>query len=282
MEILFWLTSVLYCFVSVGRFFCWEKSAHRLLKPISILEKLVFILFTAGLVVYILHLNRVGDTLVPSIGGFKKPFSWLLFAWCLNAASIAMELVYSVTTTAIFANTWTALALTMLPNTNISARKIHEVFNNDMDWLNAHRLSFLLAYAFCVLAFPMALYFLWNNFRAKYISNAEEKTVLERKQWKLDRLQYRLILWALPLLTLGIIVESLLLIDRKELPSPLQIWTEQKEAFLALATWFICGVYLHTRLFFGWKFQRCAFFYLVGLILILAGHMSSNFLQFSL
>lgn len=277
-EYLFWITAGMYWFSTLGRIFSKENFFPQLHKPATILEKLAFIVFTAGLVLYILHLNRPEDFLAD--GSFQKPLSWLLFTWCLNAATISMEIIYSVTNTAVFANGWTALALTLLPNSGLGARKIHQVFSNDLSWLNIHRMSFLLAYAFCALALPLAIQFLWNSFRAKIVEG-EEKVVLEKKQLRLDRLQYRLILWGLPLLTLGMVVEALLLIDQKQLPSPLQIWTEQKEAFLALFTWFICGVYLHTRLFFGWRNRRCAFFYLAGLILVAAGHLSSNFLHFS-
>jgi ABC-type uncharacterized transport system permease subunit len=90
-------------------------------------------------------------------------------------------------------------------------------------------------------------------------------------------MSYRMILWALPLLTAGILIETLLLMERNQLPTLTQIWDDRKEAFLAVATWFICGVYLHSRIFFAWKNRRSAFLYLASFLLILAGHFGSRF-----
>ena len=83
---------------------------------------------------------------------------------------------------------------------------------------------------------------------------------------------YRMVLWALPLLTAGIITELLILIDSHKLPMPEQFWTQQKENVLALTAWFLCGMYLHTRLFFGWRNLRAAALYLAGLLLLVGAH----------
>lgn len=280
MIILFGLSSAFLCFVSISKITQLQKKSYRWEKSISLIEKFSFILLTAGLVIYVQQLGHAENSIAMQSHYFKKPLGWLLYTWCINAASILMEIIYGNTSTALFANIWTTSALTLLPSSHSRMVKIPEVFSNDLDWLSLHRLCFLMAYAFCILALPLALHLLWKSLRRKYAAK-EGRAIIDKKLWKIDRMQYRLILWALPLLTLGILVEALHLLDNKALPSPMEIWNEQKESFLALATWFICGVYLHSRLFLGWRHKHSALFYLVGLILILAGHLSNNFFHFS-
>jgi ABC-type transport system involved in cytochrome c biogenesis permease subunit len=121
--------------------------------------------------------------------------------------------------------------------------------------------------------------FLCQHARASRLP--EEQQILEERQlWMLDRQQYRMILWALPLLSLGIVMESLLLMQQGNFPSPSELWTVKRESFLALATWFCCGIYLHTRLFFAWRDVRSSVFYLTAFALILAANLSEHFLNF--
>lgn len=275
MKLYFLGIAVLYWISTAGRLFLWEKNSYRWEQIMAAFEKFCLLTFTAGIVWYIHKLKIVDGSL--ELSQYESPLSWLLFAWCLNAANAVSEIAYGNTLSALFANFWTAMALSVLPK--LRSESFQALFTNDIQWLNFHRLCFLLGYAFCVLAFPLALLYLWKSFRFAHVK-PDGIAQAERYLWKIDRMAYRMILWALPLLTLGFILEALSMMEKGQLPDPLQLWTERKEAFLGLATWFICGIYLHSRLFFGWKNRRCAFMYLAGLIIVIIGHFSTHFLQY--
>lgn len=262
--VLYWLSFCL-------RVYLWNREQGRIEHLTGHVEKAALLVLTTALVLYIGKLQIVNGEVRSE--HYNRPVSWLLFAWSLNAAHLATEIAYGNRFTAIFSSLWTALALSFSPWLGGAFRSI---FNNDLQWLSFHRLCFLLGYAFCTLAFPLALRFLWMQYRGRNLPE-DARAAHERLLWKFDRLGYRMILWALPLLTAGIVTESLLLLEIGKLPGPIEIWNEQRETMLALATWFICGIYLHARLFFGWRNVRTASIYLGGLLLVVAGHLSQRF-----
>lgn len=254
------------------RAYLWNKDWTTWDRRASHLEKASLLLFTAGLVVYIGKLQVVAGEVRSE--HYDMPVSFLLFAWCISAANTATEIAYNNRWSALFANFWTALCLTLSPAA--AASSFSGLFTYDFQWLSFHRLCFLLGYAFCILAFPLVLLFLLTSWRLARAS-LDRRERLKRALWSLDRMVYRMILWALPLLTAGIITEALLLLEVNQLPSPTEIWSDKTETLLALAAWFICGIYLHTRLFFGWANVKAAGLYLVGLVLLLAGHFTHGF-----
>lgn len=263
-------SAVLY-WISFGlRAYLWNKDHTKVDQVSGFLEKLALVVLTMALVLYIGKLQIVNGQVRSE--HYDRPVSWLLFAWSLNAAHLTTEIVYGNRFTAIFSSLWTALALS---TTAWLGPFFRSVFTNDLEWLSFHRLCFLLGYAFCVLTFPLAFRYLWLRLREKRLPD-EAVAGHERLLWKLDRMSFRMILWALPLLTAGIVTEALLLLEIGQLPSPHEIWAEQKETLLALATWFLCGIYLHARLFFGWRNFRTAALYFGGLVVILAGHLSDK------
>lgn len=262
-------SAILYWVCFLGRLYLWNKEWTPLERKISYLEKLSLLVFTSGLVFYIGKLQIVAGEVRSQ--HYDMPVSFLLFAWTLSASNLVTEIAYGNRWSALFSNFWNALALTLSP---AAAIYFQRVFTYDLQWLSFHRLCFLLGYAFCVLALPLVLFFFFNRWREQ-----NEKQLAQADQ--MDRMLYRMILWALPLLTAGIIVEAILLLETNQLPSPEEIWTQKTETLLALATWFLCGIYLHTRLFFGWKRTKSAALYLFGLGVILLGHIlhSASHLQ---
>lgn len=270
-KILFVITAVCYWGCFLLRIQSSRRPASKWEKIASFGERFSLLLFTTALVFYIAGLQITDGKVLSSF--YDRPVSFLLFAWAISAAHLSTEIIYGNKTTAIFSDLWTALALTI---SSATAAHLTGIFSSDLAWLSFHRLCFLLGYAFCILAFPLVIRFLWLMLRAQKLP-AGQRAETERNLWRLDRMGYRMVLWALPLLTAGIIAEALVLVESHQLPSPVELWTMQRETFLALVTWFICGIYLHTRLFFGWRHARSAALYLIGLVLLLIGHFSQNF-----
>lgn len=267
-KILFIITAALYWVSFLGRLSLWFKSNPRLDRFSSLTERLSLFVFTAALVVYIAELEITGGEVHSAI--YDRPVSFLLFAWAIAAAHLTSEIIYGNRATAPFANLWAALALTLSAT---ATALFSSIFTSDLAWLSFHRLCFLLGYAFCMLALPLVVRYLTLRARAPKLQQ-EFRAEAERELWRLDRMAYRMVLWALPLLTAGIIAEALVLLEQHQLPGPAELWSGQRETMLALTTWFLCGIYLHSRLFFGWRNTNAATLYLVGLALLLAGHFS--------
>jgi ABC-type transport system involved in cytochrome c biogenesis permease subunit len=268
---LFVLSAALYWISFLARFFLWTRASRKLELSASGCEKIAMLTFTGALVLYINALQIVNGE-VHSVN-YDRPVSFLLFAWAISAAHLVSEVAYGNTLTAIFADFWTALALTI---SSAAAYLMKRVFTNDLEWLSFHRLCFLLGYAFCVLAFPLTLRYFRSAFRLRRASPAQAAQV-SRELWKADRMGYRMVLCALPLLTAGIVTELLLMIDSHRLLASGLAWTQNPEDLLALTAWILCGLYLHTRLFFGWKNMRSAALYLTGFALLVGTHLLSNF-----
>lgn len=269
---IFLLSALLYWISFLARLVLWTRSSRRLEITASALEKGAMLVFTLALVLYIGKLQVVNGEV--HFARYDRPVSFLLFAWAIAAAHMVTEVAYGNTMTAVFANLWTALSLTI---SSAAANFLSGIFTNDLQWLSFHRLCFLLGYAFCILAFPLVLGYLRTSLRLKR-APPEQVAGMERDLWRIDRMGYRMVLWALPLLTAGIITELLLLMEVNRLPSPEQILARQSESLLALTAWFLCGIYLHTRLFFGWRNIRSAALYLAGLLVLLGGHLTQGIL----
>lgn len=139
-------------------------------------------------------------------------------------------------------------------------------------WLSAHVLTALVAYGMLAVAFALALMYLWK-------ADLEEKG--ETGSWfeqlpsleLLERLVNRCILLALPFLTLLIVTGA--------------VWAEYawgsywrwdpKETW-SLITWLIYAVYLHGRVFLGWKGKRLMHWAVFGFLAVLVTFIGVNLL----
>ena len=264
---IFILAAVLYWACFLGRVYLWDRELTSVETKLAFLEKAALLVFTAGIVFYIGRLQIV-EGRVHSMN-YDRPVSFLLLAWALSAANLVTEIFYANRASAVYANFWCALTLSVSASTAASLRLI---FSDDLDWLSFHRLCFLLGYAFCILAGPLALRHFWIRARARGLTG-EARAHSMRQRSFFDRMTYRMVLWALPLLTAGIITEALVLLETNRFPSPEQIWSQKTETLLALAAWFLCGVFLHTRIFFGWRNFKSATLYVVGMATLLSAHI---------
>lgn len=267
---IFIVAAVLYWICFAGRLYLWDRELTAVESKLAMLEKLTLLVFTAGLVFYIGRLQIVEGQLHSL--NYDRPVSFLLFAWALSAANLVTEIFYANRASAIYSNFWGGLTLSVSASTAASLRLL---FSDDLDWLSFHRLCFLLGYGFCVLAGPLALRHFWIRARARGL-HGEARAASMRKRAFFDRMTYRMVLWALPLLTAGIITESLVLLETNRFPSPEQLWDQRMETLLALAAWFLCGLFLHTRLFFGWRNFKSASLYVAGMVILLAVHIAQG------
>lgn len=254
--IIFWISVVLQLLQFSGKFLRGKQI-------ILTLERVGLFVFTAGLVFYISKLEIVAQSV--RFEKYDLPVSFLLFTWCLIAANLVSEISYNNRYSSFFTNLWAALALTISPS---AAQAFRGLFTDDLQWLSFYRLCFLLGYSFCLMALPMAAQYF-------YVSRQKEGNVQANSTtlYSLDRMMFRMILLALPLLTAGIVAEAVVLLETNQFPSPEELITHRLETALAIGTWALCGLYLHCRLFFGWKEKRVAVLYLFGLCATILGHI---------
>lgn len=265
MNILFSIVAITYWLLSITRIFAHHLGNTDLMKASLWIERIALFLFTTSIIFYVLDMKFENGVYVVNVD--SRPISLLLFTWSLNGVQLFMEISYALRFTTIFTSIVTALFLTLFPRLNI----VPSLFTNDLEWLSFHRIFFLLGYSFCLVALPVVIRFLWFKHKEKSIP-AEQLAETEREIWRLDRMVYRAILCALPLLTIGLLVELLITVENG--PGLTYIdWQKKSESLLALATWSICGLYLHTRLFFGWQKTRLILIYLCGFGILCISHI---------
>jgi ABC-type transport system involved in cytochrome c biogenesis permease subunit len=233
------------------------------------LERLGFIIFTSGVATFA-FLSYSGSPLL-----LKKSVAWLFFAWALATAQTITRWLYGNRTTSLFVKAWLVLAMLVTPA--FREQEFVDYFSSNLTWLNFHRAVFLFGYAFYILGLPLAISFLWKTLVEPVLGKSKDG-ILEHRLEELDRVHLKLILWALPLLSLGILTKILLLLDAEALVTPAIIARTATEEFLAIVTWFTSALYLHARIFLGWHYRRCAYVYIAGLIVVLAAHFSGRML----
>jgi len=254
--VIFWISVILQLMQFAGKFLRGKQT-------ILTLERMGLFVFTVGLVFYISKLEIVAQSV--RFEKYDLPVSFLLFTWCLIAANLISEISYNNRYSSFFTNIWAALALTVSPS---AAQAFRGLFSADLQWLSFYRLCFLLGYSFCLMALPMAAQYFYLSRKRKIGPESHGPTL-----YSLDRMMFRMILLALPLLTAGIVAEAVVLLETNQFPSPKELITNRVETALAICTWALCGLYLHSRLFFGLKATRVAVLYLSGLCVTLLAHI---------
>jgi cytochrome c-type biogenesis protein CcsB len=159
------------------------------------------------------------------------------------------------------------LGYAMLHGSSLAPRPLMPALKSP--WLNIHVTTIMLSYAGLLLGSLVAVFYLLRLRGVRWVKSMFGNMTLE----DLDLLAYRFIVFAFPLLTLGIITGA--------------IWADQawgrfwgwdpKETW-SLITWLIWAGYLHTRLAFGWRGARSAWFAIVGIISVFITFFGVSFL----
>ncbi len=136
-------------------------------------------------------------------------------------------------------------------------------------WLNIHVTAVILSYAGFLFSAIAAVFYLLRLRGIRWVENLFANLTLEDH----DMLTYRFVVFAFPILTVGIITGA--------------IWADQawgrfwgwdpKETW-SLITWLIWAGYLHTRLAFGWRGARSAWFAILGIISVFITFFGVSFL----
>jgi cytochrome c-type biogenesis protein CcsB len=136
-------------------------------------------------------------------------------------------------------------------------------------WLVFHVTAMFIAYAVLALAFMFALLYILRSRKMK-LDNIDTRFNLRY----LDEISYKLVLFAFPVLTLGIFLGA--------------VWADQawgrywgwdpKEVW-ALITWLLYLAYLHFRIQRGWIGYRSALLNIIGFAAVLITFIGVNLLD---
>lgn len=235
----------------------------------SRIEWLSFALFSLALIWFFWR-SSLGNAI-----DLRRSMAWIFFAWALGGADLLTRSLYQNVTTGPFTKIWVTGALALVPI--LGQERFIDYFSGDFSWLTFTRLVFITGYAFYFLGLPLAVSFLWNDVIRPYF-RAPRGAVIDRHLLELDRLHHNTVLWALPLLSLGLISRGLMLFDSEELVSPTIIAKNAQQEFFAIVSWLTCALYLHTRIFFRWRYNATALVYLGSLVLLIFAQLSGRFI----
>jgi ABC-type transport system involved in cytochrome c biogenesis permease subunit len=127
-------------------------------------------------------------------------------------------------------------------------------------WLWLHVSVTLLGEAFFAVAFITSL---------MYIATKDP----DKKEW-MDSVSYRCVSVGFPLFTLGGLVFGMVWAEK----AWGTYWSWDPKEVWSLITWFVFALYLHTRIFMGWKGKRSAIIAVIGFLAALFTFFGVNYL----
>lgn len=137
-------------------------------------------------------------------------------------------------------------------------------------WMAIHVPVMFVSYAAFANAFAIGLAYLIQERQIK--SHNPSRIALRLPSLDdLDRLIYRTIAWAFPLLTLGILLGARWAYDAWG-----RYWGWDAKETWALITWLVYAIYLHMRLVKGWRGRKTAYLSLAGFGVVLFTYYGVN------
>lgn len=140
-------------------------------------------------------------------------------------------------------------------------------------WMAIHVPVMFLSYAAFAVAFGVGLAYLVQEWQIKSKKPSEMSYRLPALE-DLDRLIYRIIAIAFPILTLGVMLGARWAYDAWG-----RYWGWDAKETWAFITWLIYAVYLHMRLVAGWRGRKSAYMSLVGFAVVMFTYVGVNYLS---
>jgi cytochrome c-type biogenesis protein CcsB len=138
-------------------------------------------------------------------------------------------------------------------------------------WLPVHVTLAFLGNAVFALAFATSLLYLFEDNRLKAKRPSQLRRLFPSLE-KLDDLNYRLLAWGFPLLTLGIVTGAIWAHFAWG-----HFWSWEAREIWSLVTWVLYALLLHGRSV-GWRGRRAATLTILGFAVLLASFVSANLL----
>ena len=140
-------------------------------------------------------------------------------------------------------------------------------------WMAIHVPIMFTSYSILGVAFAVGVAYLIQEHQLKSKHPSELSYRLPSLD-ELDALIYKLIVSAFPLLTFGIFLGGVWAYTAWG-----RFWGWDPKETWALITWFIYVVYLHLRLFKGWRGRKTAYLSMAGFIFVIFTYVGVNYLS---
>jgi cytochrome c-type biogenesis protein CcsB len=140
-------------------------------------------------------------------------------------------------------------------------------------WMAIHVPVMFLSYSAFANAFGIGLAYLVQERQIRSKKPSELSYRLPSLE-DLDRLIYRVIATAFPVLTLGIMLGAMWAYDAWG-----RYWGWDAKETWAFITWLIYAVYLHMRLVAGWRGRKTAYLSLAGFLTVMFTYVGVNYLS---
>ncbi len=193
------------------------------------------------------------------------------FSWCIVFIFFILEFRYKVSLLSSFIMPLVfvlMLSSSMLPR---EIKPLSPVLRSY--WLGIHTIVAFLGNAAFAMSFGIGLMYLIQE---HYVKSKRLGGLFERlpSLQTLDEINYKLITFGFPLLTLAIISGALWAESAWG-----GYWNWDPREVWSLITWFIYAIVLHARLVAGWRGKRAAVLSIIGFLTILIAFVGIKLLQ---
>jgi cytochrome c-type biogenesis protein CcsB len=193
------------------------------------------------------------------------------FAWCIVLIFFMLQFRYKISLLSSFIMPVVfvlMLSSSMLPR---GMKPLSPVLHSY--WLGIHTVLAFLGNAAFALAFGIGSMYLVQE---HYVKSKRLGGLFERlpSLQTLDEINYRLITFGFPLLTLAIITGALWAESAWG-----SYWNWDPRETWSLITWFIYAIVLHARLIAGWRGKRAALLSIIGFLTIIIAFFGIKLLQ---
>lgn len=214
-----------------------------------------------ALLIAVVFLAVQAKTHLPILGAFVLPWSWL---------ALLMAFSYP-----FFSNPgWTFTTPGEFLRLANSAREIPKLQPALQSyWMAIHVPVMFLSYSAFATAFGIGMAYLIQERQIKSKKPTELSYRLPSLE-EMDRLIYRIIFTAFPVLTLGIMLGARWAYDAWG-----RYWGWDAKETWALITWFVYLIYLHMRLVAGWRGRRTAYLSMAGFCVVIFTYVGVNYLS---
>jgi cytochrome c-type biogenesis protein CcsB len=193
------------------------------------------------------------------------------FSWCIVLIFFILEFRYKISLLSSFIMPIVfvlMLSSSMLPR---EIKPLSPVLQSY--WLGIHTVLAFLGNAAFAMSFGIGLMYLVQE---HYVKSKRLGGLFERLSslQTLDEINYKLITFGFPLLTLAIITGALWAQSAWG-----SYWNWDPREVWSLITWFIYAIVLHARLVAGWRGRRAAILSIIGFLTILIAFFGIKLLQ---
>jgi cytochrome c-type biogenesis protein CcsB len=239
-------------------------------KSSKITQKIIFSLTAAGFAIHTANIiyRYVAAGHIPITNAHEATS---FFSWCIVLLFFLLEFRYRIGLLSSFIMPivfFLMLSSSMLPR---NIKPLSPVLQSY--WLGIHTVLAFLGNAAFAMAFGIGLMYLVqeHHVKSKKLGGLFER--LPSLQ-TLDEINYRLITFGFPLLTLAIITGALWADSAWG-----SYWNWDPREVWSLITWFIYAIILHARLVAGWRGKRAALLSILGFLTVIIAFFGIKLLQ---